>query len=902
MVLLFLCFCSIFVVKAAYWTQGTNAVLSVDLTNIDSYSISIQNETWLIGTEPNLWCNSHWYSTTNNIYLLNPQTTSPVQTKGNDINLGLWVGLEMIYKLSSSDTICNGKTMVILFQYFNNDDFFLFTQSFPNGLINTNIKQLMNPPTDPHGVMIPLSEFPSFNYSNSSMLRNKLGYIEWRGRFMHDTSSHGVGLNNFGGGNEGGPIVLFKDGIKPTSALVFSAASNFMNGIFAIRTRRSRQENIMNCSFIENTDFMGEDIEVIQNVNSVQDCCSLCDNNEYCNVFTYIPNQSGYSKNCYFKYNDRFKQISGYGHISGYVGSNGDNGNLDCLVSGIEGNLTFIPANYSISFIISALENKGIHGAMYKWGDILQKKYQTTKLDPSTDLTVSTLGYYTQNGGYFYGGNPLTTSTATKLFEAFVINEIPVGYLQLDPYWYMGGSNTNNGFIWIPRTDLFPNGLTDLYNKIGKIPLLLYSSYWTANKTQNYYNSNYNLSLQFSNSLTFDVGWLQGPIAEPIGYESSYNFYRFIISQYSEIMMGFEVDFMNWEYDNFPVFTNGYNTMTNLSEQWTKGMQDALFEYNFSVQYCMDLPSYVLQSLQYPAVTNARATTDNFPGDKMRWKIAYTNLLLSPLSIRPFFDVIWTTSYQPGNVYNVNETDCEMEAIIASLCGPVGIGDNINQTNKTIINRIVRKDGILLQPTNALTPIDAMYSSISSFRPSGEIWMTCTSIMDNIEGYNVFAVDVFLSEYKLSFLDLYPIPNIDDKFYFYLFDDSNDNVSGQCMNNTNIKECDLRILNNSQTLNIITSAPPQNNPYHLHSWNLYNLVRIQSNGWSLLGEMNKYSNISPQRFKSIQLNINPKGMSVVVKGAPNEVITITFITDKSNILQITVNFNENGDDQTIVVS
>eukprot|EP01084_Bolivina_argentea_P102731 184027_1 len=900
MVLLFLCFCSIFVVKAAYWTQGTNAVLSVDLTNIDSYSISIQNETWLIGTEPNLWCNSHWYSTTNNIYLLNPQTTSPVQTKGNDINLGLWVGLEMIYKLSSSDTICNGKTMVILFQYFNNDDFFLFTQSFPNGLINTNIKQLMNPPTDPHGVMIPLSEFPSFNYSNSSMLRNKLGYIEWRGRFMHDTSSHGVGLNNFGGGNEGGPIVLFKDGIKPTSALVFSAASNFMNGIFAIRTRRSRQENIMNCSFIENTDFMGEDIEVIQNVNSVQDCCSLCDNNEYCNVFTYIPNQSGYSKNCYFKYNDRFKQISGYGHISGYVGSNGDNGNLDCLVSGIEGNLTFIPANYSISFIISALENKGIHGAMYKWGDILQKKYQTTKLDPSTDLTVSTLGYYTQNGGYFYGGNPLTTSTATKLFEAFVINEIPVGYLQLDPYWYMGGSNTNNGFIWIPRTDLFPNGLTDLYNKIGKIPLLLYSSYWTANKTQNYYNSNYNLSLQFSNSLTFDVGWLQGPIAEPIGYESSYNFYRFIISQYSEIMMGFEVDFMDFEYEEFSQLVSGYDGMVNGSEQWTKGMNDACFEDKFPIQYCMSLPSYILQSLQYSAVTNAVASEDNFPSNHNRWQIAYTALLLSPLNIRPFFDLFWTTSVQPGNKYNANMMDCEMDAIISILStGPVGIADNINMTNKTIINRMVRKDGILLKPSKAITPIDAMYSSLSSFKPSGEIWTTYSSINGQIESYNILAIDVS-NEYKLSFLDLYPIPNNTDNFYYYLFDDSNDSINGQCQNNTNIAQCGLKIFNNSQTLNIETPPVPQNNSEHLHSWNLYNLVKIQNNGIILLGEMNKYSNVSPQRFESIETNQN--GMNVVVKGARNEVVIISFVNDKLNITQIKLTFNDNGDAQTIVFS
>eukprot|EP01084_Bolivina_argentea_P196847 337425_1 len=546
---------SIAIVQSAYWTQGKNAILSVDLTNINSYSLSMNNETWLVGGEPNIWCDQHWYSTNNEIHLLKPYSNSPIQTNGIDNQLGSWVALEMIYTLTSSNNqLCNGKTMIISIQYFDTDDFFLFTQRFPNGLTNTNIPQYMNPPAstqfDP---MIPLSEFPVFSYNYSSLLRSKLGYIEWRGRFMHDQSSHGIGLNQFEGGNEGGPIVLFKDGIKPTSSLVFSSATNFMNGIFAIRTRRGDQNN---CTFIENTDFEGTDIKLIQNVNSVEECCSLCNTNEYCNVFTYIPNQSEYSKNCYLKYNDRGKAIYN-GHISGYIGVN-EYEYSDYLVAGIEGNLTSIPANYSISFIISGLLDNGIHGAMYKWGNVLQKKYQTKRLHPSMDLVVSTLGYWTDNGGYYFGVDPLTTDIATKLFESFKLNKIPVRYLQLDPYWYMTNKSDVN---WVPRADLFPNGLTDLYNKIGRIPLLLYSSYW-SNKTANYYHSNYNLNVEFANSLP-EYDWFQGGISEPLGYNNSYNFYKFIINQYSEIMMGLEIDFMDFEYELFTQYVSGYKNMVN---------------------------------------------------------------------------------------------------------------------------------------------------------------------------------------------------------------------------------------------------------------------------------------------------------------------------------------------------
>eukprot|EP01084_Bolivina_argentea_P229717 387643_1 len=560
-------------VSSTYWKQGKNAVLSVDLTNINSYTISINNQTWLIGGEPNLYCNNHWYyqsSTTG--YKLTPKTSSPIQTTGTDSHLGDYIELSMTYTLTSTDNTCNTKTFITSFQYFKTDDFFQFTQSYPDGLTNTQIKQYMNPPSNGlYTPMVPLSEFPSFSYSTSSLLRSTLGYIEWQGRFMHDRSSHGIGLNKFQGGNEGGPIILFKDGIKPpiAPALVFSSASNFMNGIFAIRTRRDNVNNNNNCTLYNNIDMEGNDLELIYHIKSATDCCVLCVENEFCNVFSYIPTGTPtYGENCYLKYNDRGK-TNNNGHISGTVGTNSENGNLDYLVAGIEGNITIIPKGYSISYVISATNINGIHGAAYKWGDILQKKYATMKLDPTIDLVVSTLGYWTDNGGYYYGGKQLTTDIAIKLFDSFRANNIPVRYLQLDPYWYMGQGGP---IIWEANVKLFPNGLTDLYNKIGNIPLLLYSSYWSPNGTVNYYNSKYNLNLTFTNSETFDVGWLKGPISEPLGYKSSYEFYKFIISQYSDIMYGFEVDFMDFEYENFLTLTNGYNGYINGSKQWSKGM------------------------------------------------------------------------------------------------------------------------------------------------------------------------------------------------------------------------------------------------------------------------------------------------------------------------------------------
>eukprot|EP01048_Picozoa_sp_COSAG05_P019611 COSAG05_NODE_3115_length_2313_cov_1.386631_1_plen_77_part_00 len=70
----------------------------------------------------------------------------------------------------------------------------------------------------------------------------------------------------------------------------------------------------------------------------------------------------------------------------------------------------------------------------------------------------------------------------------------------------------------------------------------------------------------------------------------------------------------------------------------------------------MDLPSFALASVELDAVTNARASTDNFPSaedgaSNPRWKIAYDALLYASLGLQPFMDVIWSTAVQPGTIY-----------------------------------------------------------------------------------------------------------------------------------------------------------------------------------------------------------------------------------------------------------
>ena len=177
----------------------------------------------------------------------------------------------------------------------------------------------------------------------------------------------------------------------------------------------------------------------------------------------------------------------------------------------------------------------------------------------------------------------------------------------------------------VPNPDLFgtsdPN-LTTLRTSVG-VPLLLYHAFMCSNRTM---YDEYYPGIDFINtSAVHDRSWQKAPIANPAPH-SSFEFYDLVMTRYADAMAdgGWEVDFMDFDYFLFPDLTG---TLGH-SRLWTKGMADAAFKHNVTVQYCMSLSSYILQTLEYPSVTNARASEDNFPGSDAatgRWRIGYAS-------------------------------------------------------------------------------------------------------------------------------------------------------------------------------------------------------------------------------------------------------------------------------------
>jgi len=65
------------------------------------------------------------------------------------------------------------------------------------------------PPGEFNSSATPSLHFPSWRYTGTALQSSTTGYLEWNGRFSNDGNNWGTALNQFVGGQTGGPLVLF---------------------------------------------------------------------------------------------------------------------------------------------------------------------------------------------------------------------------------------------------------------------------------------------------------------------------------------------------------------------------------------------------------------------------------------------------------------------------------------------------------------------------------------------------------------------------------------------------------------------------------------------------------------------------------------------------------------------
>ncbi|MDE3059094.1 MAG: hypothetical protein KGJ59_14175, partial [Bacteroidota bacterium] len=308
------------------------------------------------------------------------------------------------------------------------------------------------------------------------------------------------------------------------------------------------------------------------------------------------------------------------------------------------------------------------------------------------DPVLKYFGYWTDNGADYYYNYDTTLGYAQTLLalrEKYRREGIPLGYMQLDSWWYeksiydpegkpdadhknpklpYGKWNRYGGLMnYTADPYLFPAGLASFRKELG-IPLVTHNRWIDP---QSPYHKKYNFTGFGATDTKF---W-----ADIIGY----------IKQSG--VTCYEQDWLNYIYNKTPHMAEDPEAGNAFTDAMAKACKDA----GLTMQYCMAMPRYFMQGLKYNNLTTIRISGDRF--EPQKWKhFIYTSVLAYEMGILPWCDVF--KSDERGNM---------TLAVLSS--GAVGTGDAIGREDKSNIMMARRSDGVLVKPDISILPFDADY-------------------------------------------------------------------------------------------------------------------------------------------------------------------------------------------------
>ena len=357
--------------------------------------------------------------------------------------------------------------------------------------------------------------------------------------------------------------------------------------------------------------------------------------------------------------------------------------------SGLNAAVKAIPAGFEQRTLLAV--GKGINSTWESWGRALTDLQGKVRPANDADLGLKYFGYWTDNGAtyyYNYDADKGYAGTLLALADHYRQQRIPLGYLQLDSWWYYKTLNDPRGVPGRPKSpnlpagewnrygglldytahkDLFPDGLAAFQKKLG-LPLITHNR-WVDRTSP--YHEKYKIS---------------GVAAvDPLWWDDITAYLK------SSGVVTYEQDWLNEIYNNSPELSN----TVDQGDAFMDNMARACKERGLTMQYCMILPCEVLQGSKYDNLTTTRVSNDGF--SRSQWKpFLFTSRLAGALGIWPWVDVC-------------RSTDRDAMLLSDLSAGMVGIGDAIGRENRANIMLAVRPDGVIVKPDAPLVPTDDTY-------------------------------------------------------------------------------------------------------------------------------------------------------------------------------------------------
>jgi hypothetical protein len=371
--------------------------------------------------------------------------------------------------------------------------------------------------------------------------------------------------------------------------------------------------------------------------------------------------------------------------------------------SGIAQTIQTLPAGFSHSTLL--VFDKGINQAFSVWGSALLALGGKQRPANDANVVLAKLGYWTDNGArYYYKFDPQLGYAGTLLAirDQFKKLGVPLGYMQLDSWWYPKGVNArwsslsgalpNGEYTYQADKELFPDGLAAFQQSLG-LPLVTHAR-WIS--TASPYRTEYKMS--------------GNVVLDPAFWKST--------SEYLAAagVVTYEQDWLD------------HNATTELNlrdpQSFLENMSEAMLSKGITIQYCMPLPSHYMASTQYSNVQTIRPSNDRF--DREKWdSFLYDSRLATAVGLWP-----WTDVFLSNELPNL---------ILSTLsAGPVGVGDALGETNAHNLLAAARADGLILKPDSPLLPIDSIYAS-DALNESAPMVAMSQSVFGNQHARYVFA-------------------------------------------------------------------------------------------------------------------------------------------------------------------
>ncbi|RUS92230.1 hypothetical protein EGW08_000083, partial [Elysia chlorotica] len=377
------------------------------------------------------------------------------------------------------------------------------------------------------------------------------------------------------------------------------------------------------------------------------------------------------------------------------------------------------------------------------------------------------------------------------------------------------------------------------------LPLVAHNRYWSVKTTY---------AKQRGGHFDFFIG-------QNLSLPQSEIFWQFLLGHAKEEwgLIVYEQDWLNVQL----LFTELLNTNLTAGQRWLTQMGNAALNHRLKIQYCMALQRHGLQSLEIPAVTQVRVSND-YHLQTDQWKIGVTSHLASALGLAPSKDTFWSSSEQPGNTYAKSEPYPTLQAAVATLSrGPVGPGDKIGGTNRTLLMRCCNEDGLVLKPSKPARAIDDQILEMAygdHTGVDGEVWTTYSRHDGLLYGV-IFAANLTrnysITAQKAGFLS--PLAPTFKAGHVFRADDPEGSVTP--FDNTSTFTIDA---NNCET---------NGEPFCLFYFSPE--LEFKTHKVVLLGDLDKWVPMSEQRV--VQIWRTAAGMAVSLLGQHGETIRFSFL-------------------------